>query len=341
VWSDPDVETIADGVHRIPLPLHDFPGLKAVNVYALEDSSGLSLIDSGADDLISHDSLEAGLKHLGYTLHDVRQVVVTHVHYDHLGQATAISRSTGAEVCLGEGERLSFEQLAFEPERFPVLRTTWLERCGAHEFVLEMIADPDFGPKLVDWDRPGRWINDGDRIGIGDRSLVALATPGHTRGHMSFEDLDRRLLFSGDHVLPHITPSIGFESQRSATALGDFLSSLARVRNLSVDVVLPAHGEVFTDLSGRVDELLAHHEGRLLECLEAIPSAGATAFEVAQRITWTRRRTPYEILRLPDRVLAIWETGAHLELLESQGRLVLDDVDGVASYRPPAPATTA
>jgi glyoxylase-like metal-dependent hydrolase (beta-lactamase superfamily II) len=333
VWSDPDIETVQPGIYRIPLPLPSHPGLRAVNVYALEqDNGGLTLVDSGMDEDASRHSLEVGLRQIGCTLRDVRQIIVTHVHYDHLGQATAIRRETGARVWLGLGERQSFEQLAFRPLEFPVLRTAWMERCGAHELVIDLETDPEAAAKIVDWDSPTDWITDGQLIRCGDRSLEAHATPGHTRGHFAFLDAGSRLLFPGDHVLPHISPSIGFESQRSPTALADFLSSLARVRNLPVDMILPAHGQVFSDLAGRVDELVAHHQSRLDESLAALPTGGGTAYDVARKIPWTRRGVAYETLRRGDQVLAVWETGAHLEFLESQHRLTRTSSGGVDRY---------
>jgi glyoxylase-like metal-dependent hydrolase (beta-lactamase superfamily II) len=138
------------------------------------------------------------------------------------------------------------------------------------------------------------------------------------------------VLFPGDHVLPHITPSIGFEPYPAATALADFLHSLAKVRALPARLVLPAHGPVFTDLAARVDALAVHHETRLVQCLAAIPPDGsATALDVARQLPWTRRERPYDQLNLFNRMLAVWETLAHLELLDSRGAVRCTEVDGV------------
>ena len=60
----------------------------------------------------------------------------------------------------------------------------------------------------------------------GGRELRAVATPGHTQGHTVFADLEQNLLFAGDHVLPRITPSVGFEAVMGELPLGDYLRSL-------------------------------------------------------------------------------------------------------------------
>ena len=92
--------------------------------------------------------------------------------------------------------------------------------------------------------------------------IAAVSTPGHTQGHFVFADLGAGLLFSGDHVLPTITPSIGFEPAYAALPLGDFLGSLAKVRAMPDLRLLPAHGAAAPSTHARVDELVAHHEVR-------------------------------------------------------------------------------
>ena len=75
-----------------------------------------------------------------------------------------------------------------------------------------------------------------------DRTLAVVATPGHTQGHVVFVDAAAGLLFAGDHVLPHITPSIGFEPVPVELAAGRLPHSLRLVRELPDRRLLPAHG---------------------------------------------------------------------------------------------------
>jgi glyoxylase-like metal-dependent hydrolase (beta-lactamase superfamily II) len=186
-------------------------------------------------------------------------------------------------------------------------------------------------------DEPERWVADGDEADTTAGPLEALATPGHTLGHVCFLDRGRRLLYAGDHVLPHITPSIGLEGTTNRLALADYLASLARVRALDVDLVLPAHGAVFSDLAGRVDELTAHHDVRLAACLAAIGRDGpAAAADVAEQLPWTRRETPFDELDLFNRILATWETIAHLELLAARGDLDRVEAEGAVRFAAPA-----
>jgi glyoxylase-like metal-dependent hydrolase (beta-lactamase superfamily II) len=107
-WTTPGTYPVIPGVHRIPLPL-PFTGLHAVNVYTVEDPSGLVVVDAGwaADE--SREALRAGLRAIGYGLDDVAQFVVTHAHWDHYTQAIALRESFGSRVRIGRGERPSIE----------------------------------------------------------------------------------------------------------------------------------------------------------------------------------------------------------------------------------------
>ena len=188
------------------------------------------------------------------------------------------------------------------------------------------------------WGPPDVYAGQGAVVQLRSRSLQVIATPGHTRGHVVFADPTQRLLFAGDHILPHITPSIGFEPFTDGTALVDYLSSQARVRSLSVDRILPAHGPDFTGLAERVDALVDHHATRLDGCLAAVGWGSRTVLEVAQALRWTRRELPYTELDLFNRLLAIIETAAHLELLVARGTLRAEGRDEVVHYGVPLQA---
>ena len=188
------------------------------------------------------------------------------------------------------------------------------------------------------WEAPDEWLDGGQEIELATRTLRVIPTPGHTQGHVVFADLGSGLLFAGDHVLPHITPSIGFEPVTASQPLADYLDSLRLVRRLPDLRLLPAHGPVTGSAHQRVDELLAHHATRLDMSAAAIAGGAATAYEAALRLRWTRRDRHLEELDPINQMLAGVESRIHLELLVTQGRLAVSHEDGVALYRP-APAT--
>ena len=330
-WTRPGVFEVAPGVHRIPLPLPN-DGLRAVNVYVLPADDGLVIVDSGWAIPEARETLVTGLNDLGSSLTDVRRFLVTHVHRDHYQQAVTLRQELGMRVALGEGERDSLEVLR-EPGRKPLQQQVGALRVlGANklaDFVEDHLKDAQVDE--LEWALPDDWLTEGE-VPVGARRLDVVATPGHTRGHVVFHDLAGSLLFAGDHVLPTITPSIGFEPVLSPDPLGDFLGSLAKVRARPDAKLLPAHGPVTDSVHARVDELVAHHGARLDETEKAVRAGASTAFEVASQLRWTRRERKVEELDPFNQMLAVAETAAHLELLAAQGRVSAGTTDGVRRY---------
>lgn len=333
-WTEPGAYEVAPGVHRVPLPLPD-DGLRAINVYVLTTPDGLVLIDGGWAIPVAREVLVASLGELGATVADVRRFLVTHVHRDHYTQAVLLRRETGAHVGLGLGEKPVLDLLQ-QPERAPLEgQLAGLRAAGASDLADLIGAHArGHGVDQQQWESPDSWLEPGPIHLPGGRVLEAVATPGHTAGHLVFADDEGGLLFAGDHVLPTITPSIGFEPVLSPDPLGAFLRSLAVVRARPDALLLPAHGPVAPSVHARVDELVAHH-GRRLEQTETACAAGASSFfEVAGQLTWTRREHRLADLDPFNTMLAVFETGAHLELLVAQGRLARALEEGVQRFRP-------
>ncbi|MDQ6836914.1 MAG: MBL fold metallo-hydrolase [Actinomycetota bacterium] len=336
-WTEPGVYPVAPGVHRIPLPLPT-DGLRAVNIYAIDDGNGLVFVDSGWAVPVARELLGAALRTLDCSLSDIHRFLITHMHRDHYTQAIEIRREAGNRVSLGAGERPGMET-ARSADRTPMEpQLRQLRRCGAGELADAMaawLAEQRFDGDRSDWEDPDDWIEPGRLTLDGGRDLTVVETPGHTQGHVVFHDSAGELLFAGDHVLPTITPSIGFEPILAANPLGDFLASLAKVRALPDAMLLPAHGAVTASVHARVDELVDHHGRRLDGTAAAVDKGLTDAFEAAHQLRWTRRERKLTELDAYNQMLAICETAAHLELLVAQDRLSrqIDD-SGVWRYLP-------
>lgn len=329
-WAEPGVQEVDRGVHRIPLPLPN-DGLRAVNVYAIEDGDELVLVDSGWALAEAREQLEAALGKLGHGLADISRFLITHQHRDHYTLGITLRREFGAPVALGAGERPSLEVLlAGEHDH----QLGHLLRCGAHELVEQLAAEFDERdtPGTDGFELPDEWIDGPCDIALNTRTLRAIPTPGHTSGHVVFADAESSLMFTGDHVLPHITPSIGLQSVQAASPLGDYLDSLRHVRTLPDMRMLPAHGPVSDSVHVRVDELLAHHDQRLELTERTVHDGAGTAYESAWKLGWTRHERRLDELNLFNRTLAVGETAAHLNVLVERGRLRSTTEDGVVRY---------
>jgi glyoxylase-like metal-dependent hydrolase (beta-lactamase superfamily II) len=308
-------------------------GLRAVNVYAIDDGDGITMIDGGWAVTEARTALVKALDELGHAPGDIKAILVTHAHRDHYTLAAQLHRELGVRVGLGEGERVAIATLNGAEPRSATL-IDLLREAGAPALADQMSGSrPQADGAAENYDEPDDWLGAGT-IGVGDRTLRVLPTPGHTRGHIVFADEAGGLLFAGDHVLPHITPAIGLEPVPSDSPLSDYLDSLALIRTLPDLTLLPAHGPVAPSTHARVDELVAHHDDRLAKTADAVASLGnATGAEVAGAIPWTRRQRPFSSLDPGNQMLAITETVAHLRLLVRTGTLEADGGNPVTYYR--------
>ncbi len=362
-WIEEGAHPVVPGVHRIPLPLPS-DGLRAVNVYAIEAEAGLVLIDSGWALANALEQLERSLAVIGAGLPDVRRFLVTHMHRDHYTQAVEIRRLLGTTIALGAGEQPSIDGL-LSGEFRPMRAQLAVLRLAGADPVADRLAEATSGgfsarraqsangaaqalmpaghPALrpgatvaaaLSYEAPDTWISPDQQFDLGTRTLTAVATPGHTRGHMVFADIDAGLLFAGDHVLPHITPSIGFQEAPSQEPLREYLESLNVVRRLPDMRLLPAHGPVSSSTHARIDELVDHHDERLALMADVLAGSECTGYDVARAIGWTRRQRKLDELDMFNQMLAICETVYHLDLLVAQGRAMSNTgEDGVRRYR--------
>lgn len=333
-WAAEGAWEVAPGIHRIPLPL-PMDGLKAINVYVIQSDDGLTLIDGGWAIPVARELLDKCLRSIGSGFGDIRRFLVTHIHRDHYTMATVLGHEYGADVALGLPEKPGLDLLhAASTGEFDganpfsgVLRSAGaVEVADAWELGrrVEDLPDP------VDWAYPHTWLDGDLTVAVGRRTIDAVHTPGHTPGHYVFADRADGLLFAGDHVLPTITPSIGFTVPPEPDPLGHFMASLTKVRSLPDLRILPAHGPVAPSSHARVDELLEHHEHRLVQCLASLRSRGTTvAALVATDLGWTRHERSYAELDLFNKGMAAMETKAHLDLLVARGQATVDvNADG-------------
>ncbi len=330
-WSEPGAWLAAPGVYRIPLPL-PMDGLKAINVYVIETDDGLTLVDGGWAIEVARDLLDKALASIGYSVHDIRRFLVTHVHRDHYTQAITIRREVGAHVSLGLGDKPTLD-LMHDPTADANPQVEMLARAGAGRVAaLWDQLSRQMEPDLALWEYPDAWLDGDHQIQVGTRTLDAVHTPGHTQGHYVFADNAAGLLFAGDHVLPTITPSIGFEPVLAEQPLGDFMASLHKVRRMPDLKLFPAHGPVWMSSHQRADELLRFHDRRLALCVEAVAPQGVNAHEVAALLPWTRHDRSLADLEMFDEALATMETRAHLELLVADGTLSKDESGDTVVY---------
>jgi glyoxylase-like metal-dependent hydrolase (beta-lactamase superfamily II) len=324
-------EAIADRIIRVPLPL-PLPDLKSVNAYMIFGRDEVTLIDPGWAYEPGETALRTALAEFGATPSDVRRIFATHQHWDHYSLGVKWRDDLGVELMLGSEERHSVEAFTAMTGVHPV-QAEMLVRAGAAE-LSRAVESLEWEPyeRDVAFTAPDRWLHDGDEIDCGGVTITVRATPGHTRGHVVFEDNSQNVVFTGDHLLPRITPSIAFERAPERLPLRWHLSSLLLFLGLPDSRMLPAHGATDRATRGRAAELLAHHRNRL-DLIGNLVAAGATtAFSIASTMRWTRHDRALDDLEVVHQMTAVLEVLSHLEFLVHDAALSSQVHNGVEVF---------
>jgi glyoxylase-like metal-dependent hydrolase (beta-lactamase superfamily II) len=222
---------VAEGVHRIQTG--------PVNWYLLEDEDGVTAVDAGLPR--SWDELGWALAELGRRPSELRAVVLTHAHYDHVGFAERARTELGVPVLVHPAdEELSRHPLQFKYEQSPLM---YLWRPQALSSAASMAAA---GALWVKGLGAVETFADGEQLGLPGHPTV-VATPGHTHGHVAFHLPDRDVLLAGDAVVT-LDPYTGRTGPRlvakAATAdIEQALASLDRIAATGAGTVLVGHGE--------------------------------------------------------------------------------------------------
>ncbi len=326
------ITEVAPGLQRIALPLGEGP-LGAVNVYLVEGDDGPVLIDTGWQTPEALAALEAALATLGRRPADLRLIVLTHAHPDHCGLVVKLRALSGAPVLLHPDDAPLVDPRRLHGDAWASETGAWLARHGlpAAESVAAESVTGRFAALMPPF-QPDGSLRDGEHLSLGRFTFQVRWTPGHSPGHVCLYEPGAGLLIAGDHVLPTISPNIGLVTPAWGNPLGDYLASLARTRDLPVAVVLPGHGEPFAGLAARVDALIAHHEARLAEMLDALRAGPLTAFGLCARLSWAGGRVRWGDLPPFQHVLDLTETIAHLELLCSRGAATRWEAGGTICY---------
>lgn len=323
----PPARSLGQGISIITLPL-PFRSPPSVNAYVIEGSTGLTLIDCGVDSPECHQVLMEGMGALGLDPVSINTLVVSHLHPDHVGMAPRLAQQLGLRTVMHKRAATLVGRYN-DTQDFRRRTADLADRHGVPPSARPAFVDigerPTWMPPI---DPPDVTVDDGETIEVDHgRHLEVLFTPGHEPSHICLRDSLTGALFAGDHILPRITPHVGYDEMYD-DVLGDFLDSLLKIERLLVTITYPAHGVVVEHGSARAEQIILHHQRRLEGMLDAIEPIGSTAWRVMERV-FRPNLSPM------DQRLALRETIAHLEHLKLQNRLRMTEAGGAVAYHRP------
>jgi glyoxylase-like metal-dependent hydrolase (beta-lactamase superfamily II) len=321
---------VAPGVMwlRMPLPM---AGLNHINVWAVEDGEGWTLVDTGMQTQFTAGHWQSAFAGALNQRAAVR-VICTHMHPDHVGMAGWLTRQHECRLWMTRLEYVTCRMLVADTGReAPADGLRFYRAAGWDAEALETyrVRFGGFGKAVYALPDSYRRIVDGEELAIGGRAWRAVIGRGHSPEHLCLHCPQLKVLISGDQVLPRISSNVSvFPTEPDGDPLSEWLESLASLKQRIPDdvLVLPSHNEPFHGLHARLDELIAGHEQRLRRVREelATPKRAVDVFSVL-----FRRRIVLEMLGM-----ATGESVAHLNCLIERGLAAREfDDSGVAWYR--------
>jgi len=320
---------IAPGVLWLRMPLSGSLGF--INVWALQDGEGWTVVDTG----MRTDATAAGWRAAfagALGAGPVTRVICTHMHPDHVGMAGWIRRKFGAELWMTRLEYITCRLLAADTGReAPKDGIDFYRAAGWNEAAIENYTARfgGFGKGLYPMPDAYRRIGEGESLRIGAHDWRVVVGSGHSPEHACLYQPELKLLISGDQVLPRISSNVSvFPTEPEADPLSEWLTSLARIKTLIPEdvLVLPAHNDPFYGLHPRLDHLIRGHERGLMR-LERSLAEPKRAIDVFGALF--ARPISGDLLGM-----ATGESLAHLNCLKGRGRAVTErDAEGVIWWR--------
>ena len=320
---------VFSNIFQIQIPMLNNP-FNFINSYLIKTNDGSALIDTGWNTRQSFHALQQQMDEAGVSFSDLKFIIITHAHPDHYGLVKQLEKVTSATLIIHELEQKTLPPAGQDFSQVHQELLSWWQVNGVPDgeyAALDKGLLSSLG--MTRSEMKLKTVRGGEHLAIGDFILEILWTPGHTPGHVCLFNRSRGILFSGDHILEKITSNISMVGLDYPNPLGDYLNSLAGMDSLPVRLTLPAHGKSFDHFQHRIKEIEFHHEQRAKEIFKLLNGDRNSAYTISSLATWY---APWNKLTSFEKLLAVNETIAHLEMLASRGLVGKSAVNGHFLY---------
>lgn len=328
IRQKPKFQKIYPNIFRLRLPL---PGTNPgpVNVYLFKGEKNV-LLDTGPKQTVN--LLEEALAEIGCPISAVSSIILTHGHPDHYGGVYKLSQRSGAEVKVHEDDKRAVET-GWDVPVVKIWKFLRVMGVPLHFRIASLVAGFLLN-QMVDRCRISHTLCDGEKVSMGSYTGTVISTPGHSRGSICIYLEEEGVLFSGDHILEHISPNpiVMLDDSNSLPkrqSQAEFYSSIDKIKRLNPRIIYPGHGREITDLLPVIEKYRSRFEERQEEIYSIVSSRDCTAYEIAKQIFPNLSSRMFSL----DIFLSVSEVFTHLQVLEKDKKVAFCFKNERLSYR--------
>ncbi len=295
----------------------------------LLEADPVTLVDCGPNTEATRQALEEGLFSRGLSVADIKVLVLTHPHVDHIGLAGWIKEQSGAIIMAHPKSAATIA--GADTDMRKEFAEVFFRRCGVPDEAIAMVREVYRSLKKLE--RPAEvdeMLEDREGLILGGRAWRVFGTPGHTTGCVCLKSPNDKVLISGDHLIGHISSNPVLEPESPGSlkpfrSLPAYLKSLRRTAKLDLQLVIPGHGDLITDHRAVISNRLEMHARRKSQIASFLQDQARSAYEICGLL--------YPGLEYRQLYLGVSEIVGHLHLLEDDGALEVTQKAGVDYYR--------
>jgi glyoxylase-like metal-dependent hydrolase (beta-lactamase superfamily II) len=317
--SPPVLKKVAEDIYLVSVPV---PLMQQVNCYLFRGERGFTVVDTG---LYTPEGIAIWerIMALGFT---IEKIVLTHFHLDHIGLAKWFQEKHHVPVFISS---LGYEEMK---RRRKGDYTDWVisffqQHDGLRLFktaIENQLAMENQVMDIYEFE-PDGLLEDSQYITLGNEIYETVWTPGHSPDHYCFYNHRREVMVIGDHILDQISPVILIESSADVNPLMNYFDSLEKVKEYSIKLALPGHGNLIGNLNKRIEKIKSGHHYRMEQILESLKDEEKTAGQMSQEIY---SKGSSKLAYSP-----IMSTITRCIYLESIGKLKSECITGKRLYR--------
>ena len=284
----------------------------------------ITLIDTGLPTQHSFQQLKSGLASVGLSVSDLDQIILTHMHDDHMGGVTKLQEETNIPLYIHEQATLEITNGTDEAIRRKHFLDRFYEQCGLLLNTTKEIQSLNYNWHNV------HFLKEGDRIFAGGKNYEVLYTPGHSQSDICLWDHASGDAFVGDFLVKLFSPN-AFITQPAPNQkerpkpLLQLRNSFRKVYHLPFKMIYPGHGNPFSNHQALINQRFSEQKERCAAIYKILESDPETVSVISNKLfPWLKGHAKF---------LGLSEIQGHLDLMVKKSQVYTEQDNKLLLYK--------